>query len=348
MYTRESIKELGSKVDIVELVGRYCELEKRGKYYWGCCPFHEELSPLAYSAKMRYWASFPGHDEKTPSLVVNPEEEHWYCFGCDNGGDARRFIGLFYSLDFDAAYEKLASMVGFSLEEQAVLPPSEPSAAEKLGSAATDEPQPQELDSWRESLTNGMTIDLVTDSAGMAFDLRVVFSECSNVNVYEGDLAEYLASHPETDAIVAPANSYGLMDGGFDKAITDAFGWELAEAAQGYILGNFCGEQPVATSFSIPIPGHEGVRLIHTPTMRVPSPIADPLVVYQCMRTSLIEAMRTSRKHIAVPAFGGTCGLLPPMKVAQLMLEGYRQVCNPPTELSWEYADSRRLEDRYR
>ena len=56
------------------------------------------------------------------------------------------------------------------------------------------------------------------------------------------------------ECIVSPANSYGLMDGGYDLAITKYFGKELMKEVQEYIIKHFHGEQPVATSFCIDIP----------------------------------------------------------------------------------------------
>lgn len=191
-------------------------------------------------------------------------------------------------------------------------------------------------------------LHLVTNSAGMAEAWKVAFRGYDGVVAYCTDFRAFIQQHPEIDAVVSPANSYGLMDGGFDKAIIDSFGRDLAVKVRECILERFCGEQPVATSFSIPIPGREDVLLIHTPTMRVPSRIVDPMVAYQCMRTSLMEALRTARTQIVVPAFGGECGVLPFMKIAQLMWEAYRQVSNPPREITWDYAGSRDLEGWYR
>ncbi len=193
-----------------------------------------------------------------------------------------------------------------------------------------------------------MMLHLVTNSAGMAKAWSAAFRGYKGIAVYHADFKRFIAEHPEIDAIVSPANSYGLMDGGFDGAITDVFGRELAEKVRAGILGRFYGEQPVGTSFSVPIPGREDVLLIHTPTMRVPSCIVDSMVVYQCMRTSLMEAMRTSRRQVVVPAFGAACGSLPFMEIAQLMWEAYLQISNPPQEITWEYATSRDLEGWYR
>lgn len=193
-----------------------------------------------------------------------------------------------------------------------------------------------------------MKLDLVTNSAGMAEAWEDAFRGYKGVTAHCCDFRAFIGQHPEVDAVVSPANSYGLMDGNYDRAISEEFGPALAERVRTVILERFCGEQPVGTSFSVPIPGREDILLIHTPTMRVPSPIVDPLVVYQCMRTTLIEAMRTSRQRIVVPAFGGACGFLPFKKIAMLMWEAYLQIADPPTEITWEYALSRELEEWYR
>ena len=193
-----------------------------------------------------------------------------------------------------------------------------------------------------------MKLDLVTNSAGMAEAWEDAFRGYKGVTAHCCDFRAFIGQHPEVDAVVSPANAYGLMDGNYDRAISEEFGPALAERVRAVILEQFCGEQPVGTSFSVPIPGREDILLIHTPTMRAPSPIVDPLVVYQCMRTTLMEAMRTSRQRIVIPAFGGACGFLPFKKIAMLMWEAYLQIADPPTEITWEYALSRELEEWYR
>ena len=193
-----------------------------------------------------------------------------------------------------------------------------------------------------------MKLDLVTNSAGMAEAWEDAFRGYKGVTAHCCDFRAFIGQHPEVDAVVSPANAYGLMDGNYDRAISEEFGPALAERVRAVILEQFCGEQPVGTSFSVPIPGREDILLIHTPTMRAPSPIVDPLVVYQCMRTTLMEAMRTSRQRVVVPAFGGACGFLPFKKIAMLMWEAYLQIADPPTEITWEYALSRELEEWYR
>ena len=135
------------------------------------------------------------------------------------------------------------------------------------------------------------------------------------------------------------------MDGGYDYAITKYFGSGLVEQVQKAVLEQWLGEQPVGTSMSV---DYEDIVLIHAPTMRVPSAIVDPMVVYHAMRSTLIEAMRKGVQTMVIPAFGAGCGSLTFDVVAKMMAEAYFQIANPPKRISWEYADSRQLPDMSR
>ena len=141
------------------------------------------------------------------------------------------------------------------------------------------------------------------------------------------------------DCVVSPANAYGLMDGGYDLAISEWFGWDLQEKVQQYIVKHFYGEQPVGTSIIIDT-DKDGIKLIHTPSMRYPDRIRDPLIVYQCMRTCLITAMQNDIGSIVIPAFGGCTGQLSPLMIAEMMWRAYKQLAEVPSEISWRYADS--------
>ena len=78
--------------------------------------------------------------------------------------------------------------------------------------------------------------------------------------------------------------------------------------------------------------------LIHTPTMRTPEIIKDPRIIYQCMRTTLMEAIKYQAKNIVIPAFGGLTGQVPYNVIAKMMKLGYEQIFNEPEKLDWKYA----------
>lgn len=181
-----------------------------------------------------------------------------------------------------------------------------------------------------------MKIHLLSRKAVMVDCWYAYFSGTPEVSVVCEDLNRFLQTH-KVDCVVSPANSYGLMDGGFDLAISEYFGWDLQNKVQKYIVDNFKGEQPIATSFIIDT-GKDDIKLIHTPTMRVPFPVKDPMIVYQCMRTTLMTALENEIESIVIPAFCGECGDVSPKVIAYLMFEAYKQVFNPPNSIDWDYA----------
>lgn len=169
--------------------------------------------------------------------------------------------------------------------------------------------------------------------------LRAYFTGVPEVEFVAGDLETFLRTNP-VQCIVSPANAYGLMDGGYDLAITNYFGDQLPQRVQQHIIDHYYGEQPVGTSFLIDA-GRDGRSLIHTPTMRTPQRIRDPLVIYQCMRATLMCAMEHNVESILIPMFGGGCGDVHPKLIAEMMWRAYDQLQNPPKKLSWDYALSR-------
>lgn len=139
-------------------------------------------------------------------------------------------------------------------------------------------------------------------------------------------------------AIVSPANSYGLMDGGYDKAITDYFGKNLQSIVQQKILHDFCGEQPVGCSISVDIPNHKNFMLIHTPTMRKPERILDNKIVYHCTRSSIIEALINGCDIVVLPAFGGLTGEVSHTSIAYYMERAIAQLITVPYNIpNWRY-----------
>jgi len=86
----EWLEKLKSRCDIVSVLSKYIRLEKKGKTYWSCCPFHHE---------------------KTPSFAVNDVEQYYHCFGCKESGDVIKFVQMYESVDFLDAVQILADSV---------------------------------------------------------------------------------------------------------------------------------------------------------------------------------------------------------------------------------------------
>ena len=156
------------------------------------------------------------------------------------------------------------------------------------------------------------------------------------------DSFENFMSKNYVQCVVSPANSFGLMDGGYDLALTNWYGEQLQERVQQYIIEHFYGEQPVGTSFIIET-NKDNQYLIHTPTMQTPRPIEDPRVIYQCMRSTLIEARRNNIESILIPMFGGECGQVKLQIVAKMMWKAYMQLKETPQKLDWQYAEEMEL-----
>ena len=95
-YQDEFIEEVRSANDIVDVIGGYIKLEKKGKNYFGLCPFHKE---------------------KTPSFSVEPTKQIFHCFGCGKGGNVIHFIMNAENLDFINAVKFLADRAKIQLPE---------------------------------------------------------------------------------------------------------------------------------------------------------------------------------------------------------------------------------------
>ena len=158
------------------------------------------------------------------------------------------------------------------------------------------------------------------------------------VKVVNMDLKTFLMNN-RIQCVVSPANAFGLMDGGYDLELTQWYGTQLQEKVQQYIINNYYGEQPVGTSFIIET-NKDNQYLIHTPTMRTPEEIVDARIIYQCMRTTLIEAKKNKIESILIPMFGAHTGNVKPQIVSKMMWKAYEQINNPPSKIDWQYVET--------
>ena len=87
---------LKQRSDIVEVIGSYVAVDRKGGNYWACCPFHHE---------------------KTPSFAVNEGEQFYHCFGCKESGDVIKFVQEIESTDFMGAVRILAARAKLTVPE---------------------------------------------------------------------------------------------------------------------------------------------------------------------------------------------------------------------------------------
>lgn len=96
-YSEDTIEQVRSENNIVDVIGDYVKLTKKGSSYFGLCPFH---------------------NEKTPSFSVSPHKQMYYCFGCGEGGNVISFLMKYENYSFTEAMEVLANRAGITLPKQ--------------------------------------------------------------------------------------------------------------------------------------------------------------------------------------------------------------------------------------
>ena len=94
MNNQNTINDIRSKIDIVDLISEYVPLTKKGQYYWGVCPFH---------------------NDKNPSMSVDPKRQTYNCWSCHNSGNVFNFIEQIENIDFKEALKFLGERVGITV-----------------------------------------------------------------------------------------------------------------------------------------------------------------------------------------------------------------------------------------
>jgi DNA primase len=101
MISQQTIQQITNRIDIVEIVGEFVKLKKRGANYLGNCPFH---------------------NEKTPSFTVSPSKEIYKCFGCGKSGNAIGFIMEHEKYSYVEALKWIAARYNVEIEETETSP----------------------------------------------------------------------------------------------------------------------------------------------------------------------------------------------------------------------------------
>lgn len=104
MIEDKYIEQILDRADIVDVIGQFTELKKRGSNYEACCPLHKE---------------------KTPSFKVNPARGTFHCYGCHKGGNAITFMMEHEAMSFPEAAKYLAQKYGIAIEEERATPEQE-------------------------------------------------------------------------------------------------------------------------------------------------------------------------------------------------------------------------------
>jgi O-acetyl-ADP-ribose deacetylase (regulator of RNase III) len=164
------------------------------------------------------------------------------------------------------------------------------------------------------------------------------------VEAWEQTFAPYDAVTPvqgdffsqPADALVSPANSFGIMDGGLDLAIRDRLGAVVQSRVQNAIVEHHHGELPVGAAVVVPTDHDEWPYLIAAPTMRVPENVASTLNAYLAFRALLLAASRFDSadrggriSSIVCPGFGTGVGAMSPRRCAAQMRLAYIQASEP-------------------
>ncbi|MBP6590516.1 MAG: DNA primase [Chitinophagaceae bacterium] len=96
MISQATIQQILSRIDIIDVVGAFVKLKRRGSNFLGLCPFH---------------------NEKTPSFTVSPSKELYKCFGCGRSGNAVSFVMEHEKYSYPEALRWLANKYGIEIEE---------------------------------------------------------------------------------------------------------------------------------------------------------------------------------------------------------------------------------------
>ena len=94
MDNQNTINDIRSKINIVDLISEYVPLTKKGQYYWGICPFH---------------------NDKNPSMSVDEKRQTYTCWSCHNSGNVFNFIEQIENITFKEALKMLGDRVGISI-----------------------------------------------------------------------------------------------------------------------------------------------------------------------------------------------------------------------------------------
>jgi len=160
---------------------------------------------------------------------------------------------------------------------------------------------------------------------------QTAFADRDDVEVVEGD---YFAR--EAGAMVSPANSFGIMDGGLDAAIRDTLGFAVQQRVQRAIIDKHHGELPVGSAELVETGDARWPLLVVAPTMRVPESVANTLNAYLAFRAAILAASRAQVTSIVCCGLGTGIGAMEPQRCAVQMRMALLHASGPARIPSFE------------
>ena len=167
---------------------------------------------------------------------------------------------------------------------------------------------------------------------------RTIFAGVEAVDIYNGKFESFPGAF---DCLVSPANSFGLMDGGMDAAITDFFGYALEERVQNEIWLRYRGEQPVGTCLFVPTEDKRCPWLAHCPTMRVPMDVSWTNHAYAALLAALTSAEAEGVQVLASPGLCTRTGQMPLDVAARQMRFAFDVWSGPFIKPDWKAPQDR-------
>jgi O-acetyl-ADP-ribose deacetylase (regulator of RNase III) len=184
-------------------------------------------------------------------------------------------------------------------------------------------------------MNNTMRVLLVDRTPAMVRAWRQVFvgglggeapDDVEDVEIYEDD---YFAR--DADAMVSPANSFGIMDGGLDLAIRDQLGLPTQRRLQQAIVERHHGELPVGCAEIVATEHARWPWLVAAPTMRVPENVAATLNAYLAFRAVLLACARHESPIRSIVCCGLATGIggMEPIRCAKQMRIAHKHATGP-------------------
>jgi O-acetyl-ADP-ribose deacetylase (regulator of RNase III) len=164
-------------------------------------------------------------------------------------------------------------------------------------------------------------------NAEVCQSFAAAFGDVAAVEVVCGNLLDL-----SCDGIVSPANSFGDMGGGIDKAIDDFHRGEAQRRVMAAIAERFFGELPVGAALVVELPASRFPFVVAAPTMRVPGNVEGSINAYLSMRAALVAVLRHNAsgdrpiRSLAIPGLGTGIGGIDYEEAAQQMRAAYDNI----------------------